>query len=493
MKKILKLDPEKLTKIRDIDPRLISYNVEMTEVTGGTFWKPYTKEQIDGTEEFPVIKDIREMATKLMAYFEPLDLTNERLIALSAALGPAYVRVSGSWASKTYYDLDGHTKGEIPESFGAVLTKKQWQNVLDFVKAVDGKLLVSVANCEGVHNENGTWNPEQAKLLFDFSRDYGVPIDSAEFMNEPNTFGLDGAPKDYTVAAFSRDQDAFFRFLRDNYPGTSPVGPSAAGDDIMGNLGDMPLRLYPTADLLSGCKEKADVFSYHYYNDLSERGAALGLHWNADAALSEEYLSVAAATCRYYGKLRDENCPGAPMWVTESADAGCGGNTWGSTFLDVIRYADELGRFCTLTDGIIFHNTLTSSDYGLLDHHTHEPRPNYWLAYLWRTLVGSRVYDTHEEIREGVHFYAHSRKDGEKGYTYVLINNSKTESTEVNIPVDSMKYTLSAETLRSSKVLLNGAPLEQSGVTIPEIKPEHKGAGNLQLAPVTVTFLIVKS
>ena len=35
----LKLTNSGLTKIRDINPRLMSYNVEMTEVTGGTFWK----------------------------------------------------------------------------------------------------------------------------------------------------------------------------------------------------------------------------------------------------------------------------------------------------------------------------------------------------------------------------------------------------------------------------------------------------------------------
>ena len=36
------LDTEGLTPIRDVDERLVSYNIEMTEVTGGTFWKAYT-------------------------------------------------------------------------------------------------------------------------------------------------------------------------------------------------------------------------------------------------------------------------------------------------------------------------------------------------------------------------------------------------------------------------------------------------------------------
>lgn len=29
-------------KLRTVDERLMSYNVEITEVTGGTFWKAYT-------------------------------------------------------------------------------------------------------------------------------------------------------------------------------------------------------------------------------------------------------------------------------------------------------------------------------------------------------------------------------------------------------------------------------------------------------------------
>ena len=52
------LAPGKLEPLRNIDERLVSYNVEMTEVTGGTFWKAYTEAQVDGTEEFPVIKDM---------------------------------------------------------------------------------------------------------------------------------------------------------------------------------------------------------------------------------------------------------------------------------------------------------------------------------------------------------------------------------------------------------------------------------------------------
>ena len=49
----IKLEIGNLEVLRTVNPRMMSYNVEMTEVTGGTFWKAYTPEQIAGTEEFP--------------------------------------------------------------------------------------------------------------------------------------------------------------------------------------------------------------------------------------------------------------------------------------------------------------------------------------------------------------------------------------------------------------------------------------------------------
>ena len=42
------------------------------------------------------------MNPDLYEYRPPIDLTNARLRKLAAALGPAYVRVSGTWANTTY-------------------------------------------------------------------------------------------------------------------------------------------------------------------------------------------------------------------------------------------------------------------------------------------------------------------------------------------------------------------------------------------------------
>lgn len=54
MGEFVKLSPTELETLHEQNERLMSYNVEFAEVTGGTFWKAYTPGQIAGTEEFYV-------------------------------------------------------------------------------------------------------------------------------------------------------------------------------------------------------------------------------------------------------------------------------------------------------------------------------------------------------------------------------------------------------------------------------------------------------
>jgi hypothetical protein len=70
---------------------------------------------------------------------------------LAKALGTCWVRVSGTWATRTYYDFDGTG---MPEGYNNHLRKEQWINLLNFVKAVGGKLKISVANCDGLHSHD---------------------------------------------------------------------------------------------------------------------------------------------------------------------------------------------------------------------------------------------------------------------------------------------------------------------------------------------------
>lgn len=504
MAQFVKLDPEALRELHVGNERLVSYNVEMAEVTGGTFWKAYTPEQIAGTEPFEMTGGLNANIFAeggLMQYYDPIDLYDEKLRTLAKEIGPSWVRVSGSWATKTYYDFDGHTGGKVPEGYGAVLTRQQWVGVLDFCKAMGAKLLISVADCEGLHHADEPWNPSQAQQIFALSKEYGKAIDAAEFVNEPNMLAMSGCPKGYTPAQYVRDQDLFIRWLHENYPECPYVGPCSTEGVIQkkektaqgGGIGDI-LPQCSTDDLMDGAQEKLDIYSYHYYNGVSERLASLMpyAHWDAEKAHTEAYLAVAANMAKFHAEKRDIYCPGGEMWVTESGDAGGGGDTWASTYLDVIRTLNELGSFSVVTKGIIFHNTLASSDYGYLKPEVFDPRPNYFAVLLWNRLMGTTVYDANERIREGAHVYAHSRADGKPGKAYLVINNSLTDAATVALPKEAEVYQLSAETLRAETMLCNGKALVLGeGNALPEMAPVAAKAGELTLPAATCTFIVL--
>ena len=506
----IRLNPETLTPLRTVNPRLISYNVEMTEVTGGTFWKAYTDAQIDGTEDVPA-PDFSKGMGAMHQWYDPIDTTNPRLIKLAKALGSCWIRVSGTWATKTYYDFDNTG---MPEGYNNNLKREQWVNLCNFVKAVGGKLKISVANCDGLHSHDEPWNPSQAKLIFDFSRELGCPIEAVEFVNEPNMLQVTGFPKDYTPADYRRDHDIFQKWVRENYPECAIIGPSdtdpnAMSVDADGNphpwanvstldsAGIAAAMAYcSTADLMDGCTEKPDIFSYHYYNGISERMRAMmpSAYTPFEGCMSEAYLAAASHSARCFTSYRDKYvAPGGEMWVTESGDAGAGGHTWASTYAEVIRTLNEIGSFVTVTDGVIFHNTLASSDYGWLKHGTFVPRPSYFSVLLWKKLMGNTVYDAAEPIRPGAHVYAHSRADGKEGKAYLVINTSWDEPTTVELPCDAEVYALTGNgSMRSRTMLLNGKELvlgendelpEMNGITVP--------AGTLEVAPGSCVFIVM--
>jgi heparanase 1 len=94
-----------MRRIATVDQRFQSYNIEMVEITGGRFWKPYRVEPGGAPAQPPRSGSDTPpgMDSHLYQYRPPIDLTNAQLRNLAAALGPAYVRVSGTWANTTYF------------------------------------------------------------------------------------------------------------------------------------------------------------------------------------------------------------------------------------------------------------------------------------------------------------------------------------------------------------------------------------------------------
>src|SRR5438309_3768663 len=94
----------------------------------------------------------------LFQYRPPIDLSNPRLRKLAAALGPAYVRVSGTWANSVYFqNSDDPALSTAPAGFGSVLTRKEWKSVVDFAQAVNAEIVTSFATSQGTRDDKGVW------------------------------------------------------------------------------------------------------------------------------------------------------------------------------------------------------------------------------------------------------------------------------------------------------------------------------------------------
>ncbi|MGH2345359.1 MAG: hypothetical protein ACRDG4_09050, partial [Chloroflexota bacterium] len=132
----------------------------------------------------------------------PIDLTQIRLRKLAAALGPAYMRVSGTWANTTYFhDSDAPAPATPPSGFNGVLTRRQWKGVVDFAHAVDARIVTSFATSAGTRDAAGVWTSGQARHLLAYTKSIGGSIVAAEYMNEPTAAEMGGAPKGYDAAA----------------------------------------------------------------------------------------------------------------------------------------------------------------------------------------------------------------------------------------------------------------------------------------------------
>jgi hypothetical protein len=466
--------PAELPPAATIDERFQSFNIEMVEVTGGPFWKPYPAAKPHETS-----RSAAPETGDLFANRAPIDLTSPLLRKLASALSPAYLRVSGTAANSTFFAGSDSTPPQAPAGYKGTLTSRRWRDVIDFSHAIDAPIVTSFAISPGTRDAKGIWTPEQARQIISATRAAGGRIAAAEFMNEPDLPGIGGAPAGYGADAFAADFAAFHAFMKQIAGDVMILGPGTMG------------RSSEATDLFLATASRADAISYHYYGALSERCAG---GQTADAALSEDWLSRTDQTFAFYRGLRDRAAPGKPIWLTETAEAACGGNRWSSTFLDTFRYLDQLGRLAKAGVQVVMHNTLVGSDYGLLDEATFKPRPNYWAALLWRRWMGPVVLDAGVPIQHGLHVYAHCQRQAAGGVVLLVINNDPQNSHELVLPVSSTRFTLEAATLQDAAVRLNGAVLTADDVDrLPGLAGLPATAGSLKFAPATMTFVVVPS
>ena len=473
-----------LPALRELDERFQSFQVGMSHLTGGETWRAYDPAQQEGeaedTTDFAAVREPRA----------PTDLTNRRLRNLTAALAPLYVRYGGTTSNSVFFQDDDQPRlAEVPEGFQTILTRSAWKGALEFADAVDAKVVTGFTVSPGVRNAAGAWTPVHAAAWVDYTQSIGGEIYAAELINEPNAREPGHREEPISAAEYARDFAVFESFLDEVAPDLKVAGPGTAMLGVpvpMPSLEGVTARDYVTATP----KPDLDIVSYHFYGALAERCAPpespVGI--SADDALSEAWLARPDAEFQKLRALRNEFYPGAPIWLTETGAAACGGTRWQPAFLDTFRYLDTQARLAKQGLDAIFTHALISGSNGVIDENTFLPNADYWAALLWRKLIGTQVLDA-GPIEPGLHLYAHCQRGQPGGVTLLAINlEDAPAAVNVSGPVDL--YALTATELQSRTVLLNGRPLAlNADDTVPAITPTRLTTDGVTLAPTSVNFI----
>jgi len=490
--------------VATIDDRFLSFAVDTAEVVGGEFWAPREAERgLLGTQ-------------RVASY----DFSRPRLRRLAGALAPAYLRVGGTDADRTVYSLtsgrqtSGNSSGELPRGARAVLTAERWDAVNAFARELDLRIVFTLNAGPSARDAEGAWDPESARGLIAYSQARHDPVAVWELGNEINVFPLTHL-RWVGAARYAADLRRA-RTLLDSLG--APGLLAGVGSAFWPVLGEGRAL---TEDILRAAGDVLDIVTWHYYPQQSHRCPLATRRADLRRTVSPARLGELDRWARQVeGEVR-AHAPRASVWLGETASAQCGGEPGiSNTFADALWWLDELGRLARRGEQVVIRQTLSGSDYGLIDDATLEPNPSYWASWLWRRLMGTRVLAVDvAPLSPVLGAYAHClRSEGpgggaaDGGVVLLLMNLHPTSPIAIALDLDgggspgARVLRFDAEGLGSRHARLDGHVLSietidstgssaaGGGFPIPLRVPSPRGGdplagGSLSLPPESVTFV----
>jgi hypothetical protein len=469
-----------------VDERFLSFAIDTAQVVGGEFWAP------QGWEH-GVLK------THAVA---PYDFSRPALRRLASALAPAYLRIGGTDADRTIYRVDGDGRAGVPAEGGArwVLTGRRWAEVAEFARATDLKIMFTLNAGPSARGEDGAWNPDNARSLIAYTRAHGYPVDVWELGNEINAFPLTHGHW-LSGARYANDVRRARALLDELHDPGRLAGVGSAYWPVLGEgRGVM-------SDTLQAAGGALDIVTWHYYPQQSHRCPLATRRAAAALTPAPERLGEVDRWAQQVETAAHEHAPHAAVWLGETASAQCGGEAGVSdSFADALWWLDELGRISRRGQPVVVRQTLSGSDYGLVDDRTMQPNPSYWASWIWRNMMGTRVLDAAvEPAAPAVRAYAHCLRAPagavSGGVALLLLNIHPTEATTVRLGAGASVTApairvlqLQADALDSRTLRLAGAPL----VTAPDgslpafaLAGDIRDAREVTLPPMSATFVAI--
>lgn len=408
---------------------------------------------------------------QIQANWATLNFSSPKVQSLAKALSPCYIRVGGTTADFLQFSpnssYDRH-RGHHPDyNHGNTINKvkftnftmtaRQWDELNQFVETVGWDLIFDL---NSLFRKNGLWLPDNAKLLMDYTSQKGYKIAGWELGNEPDIWRNMG----YHINGSNHAKDyGILHSLLNQYPQWKNV-------EIIGPSVTMLTNLYTYEYLIDFLEAEGTGIvtnpTFHHYYDA---GPSMTVEKFMDPKLLDNLptqINIATNTARHppYGKF----------WLGETSSAYGGGVAGLSDrYLAGFMWLDKLGISASLGIGTVVRQDFYGGNYGLIDTKTLDPNPDFWLSYLYNTLVGKSVFNVTVEDKSGyVRMYAHCTNTDRSIYKPGSLTfygmNLKEEPTTVIFPQFKqgvvlhvyMLQPVGKDGLKSKSVALNGKTLK---------------------------------
>ena len=473
------------TPVKTVDERFLSVAIDSSQIVGGHWW----------TAGGGATAGVGS------AVVPPFDFTRPRLLRMARELAPAYLRLGGSEADKLFYDLSD-SPGAAPPKFDYVLTRAMWDPIGRFALDAGYDLFFTLNAGPGPRGARKVWRPDNARDLIAYTTAHGYPVRIWELGNEINAYPIIFKRFFFVRAKrYAADMATLRALVGELDPHAAIAGPSSAFWPI---LGEMLMPILP--NFLEARIGRPDIVTWHYYPQESRRCPIAIRRAGLETMLSAPRLDDAKHWSDHVLALRDKYAPRSDVALGETGNAQCGGEPGVSDrFVAGLWWLDELGLMARAGQKFVVRQTLSGSEYGLIDDATLAPNPDYWNSLLWKRLMGPRVLAVATEA--GPHarrqaasptprVYAHCTPGRPGAAAALLLNIDPARALVFRFPDFAGQraevYRLTAPDLASKTILLNGAALATGDDGAPPaLTPAAgDGTGSFPIAPASYAFVV---
>ncbi len=440
------------------------------------------------------------------------DLTHPNLIAAAAGLNPLFIRVGGSQADSAIYNVASKEEANrfakaCDKNPQLCMTTQRWEEVLKFAQDAGARIVFTLAYIRHTKDELGQndqqdWDSTNARQLLQYTAQskYSNTVFGFELGNEVTHKGkVENVTRLVNAYAELRQiiDEAWSSTDNDlSRPKPKILGPASTGQSI-------------TTKLLKALGSHVDIATYHKYHG---------------GGKEEKLVKHAKSTFiiqhpRNFHEISNavkKNMDVPEVWVGEGAMAyNSGRQNVTDSFIGSFWFTNLLGAISKSVPHTVYcRQALVGGHYELISHETMKAMPDYWIAYLWKKLIGPKsigpvISPSREDIPDEYTFgcceepgydtlliHAFCAKEEAPNAIFVVTNFDKRSSFNINITIGTKitKYILTGKgsSRESKSVILNGKQLLTiDNGQLPEIVGEDTDDLVAVLPPASIAFIVV--